>query len=505
MIMVKGVKKYFRLNKYTVIASLLLIFLAAVVVRFYGFNNPIADWHSWRQADTAAVTRNFVKQGYTPLYPKFDAENSLNAGSLPNPNRYFFAEFPIYNSIVYAGYTVIGTFTIEQWGRLVSIFFSSLAVVWLFLLVRLYSGERVALIAAGIYALLPYNIFYGQVIMPDPMHVSFGILSLYLVSLWTQKGKWWWAVLAGLAYAVTVLTKPYGLVLLLPIGYLIFRTWKFKAFARPALYFFAALGLIPLALWRQHISGYPEGQFATDWLFNQGNIRFTGAYFRWLIFDRMNRLIFATGGFVLFWIGIIVGNTKKEGYFYYFWLASIFLFFIVIAKGNVTHDYYQMPLVPIGAIFIAKGVDFLLTFGKEWFQKSLNIGIAAVLLLVMLAFGWYEVRDYFNINRRAIVEAGRAADRLLPKDAKVIAPYDLDPAFLYQTNRYGWTIGADKIPQWINAGAGYLVSVNYDDPTNYYISHCHVVERTTEWVIVDLKKCDAEVQEKLKEQREQTP
>ena len=468
---------------------LIIIMIGGFIVRFYRFNNPIADWHSWRQADTAAVTRNFVKQGFTPLYPKFDAENSLNERQLPNPNRYFFAEFPIYNILVYAGFTSFGHFTIEQWGRLISIFFSTLSIGFLYLLVRKYSSERIALISSFVFAFLPYNIYYGRVIMPDPMHICFSVLSLYLVTLWVRLGKWYLALLSGLAFTIAVLTKPYALVLLLPIAYLMLSKWRLRIYKIPSVYLFTVVGIVPFILWRRHINMFPEGQFGTTWLFNQGNIRFTGAFFRWLIYDRMNRLIFATGGFVLFWLGVIKAETEKEGFFYYTWFLSVLIFFTVIARGNVTHDYYQMPIVPIGSIFVAIGFDYLISNGNKFHQRAINTGIALILMVLMFSFGWYEVRGYFNINHPEIVEAGIAADKLLPKDARVITPYDNDSAFLYQTNRHGWTFGGDKIPKWISEGAQYLVSVNYDDITNIYIKNCVVVTKTPSYAIINLTKC----------------
>lgn len=475
--------------KYQLFIIIPLLFVLTFVPRLYRFNNPIADWHSWRQADTAAVTRNFVQEGYTPFFPKFDTMNSLNETQTPNPKRYFFAEFPLYNSAVYIFYRAFHHFTLEQWGRIISILSSSFATICLYFLVREYSNKRIAFFSALFFAILPYNIYYGRVIMPDPMHILFSILTLYLVTIWLKTEKWYFSLLAGLACTVAVLTKPYALVLLLPIAYLFFTKWQFKTVLKPWVYIFAAIGLFPLFLWRQHINNYPEGMFGTTWLYNQGNIRFTGAYFRWLIYDRMNRLIFATGGFALFWIGFIKGYAKKEGLFYYLWFAAIWLFFIVIAKGNVTHDYYQMPLVPVGCIFMAIGLDVLLTSGHTLLQRGINIFVAFVLVLTMLAFGWYEVRDYFNINHPEIVQAGQWVDTHLPKNATVIAPYDEDPAFLYQTNRIGWTFGRDKIPQFIKEGAQYLVSVNYDDDTNYWMKKCTVVEKNPSFVVVDLRHC----------------
>src|SRR5258708_28401070 len=75
---------------------LVLIVLSGFIVRLYRFNNPIADWHSWRQSDTSAVSRNFVKNGIDFLHPTFDDLSNVPSG-LDNPKGYRFVEFPLYN------------------------------------------------------------------------------------------------------------------------------------------------------------------------------------------------------------------------------------------------------------------------------------------------------------------------------------------------------------------------------------------------------------------------
>jgi dolichyl-phosphate-mannose-protein mannosyltransferase len=466
----------------------IFLFLLTFLPRLYKIDNPIADWHSWRQADTAAVSRNFIKEGLTPFYPKFDSLNSLNAYSDQNPNRYFFAEFPIYNLFTYPFYKTFGVN--ELWARLVSVIFSSLTSVFLYFLVKQFSSKRAAFLAGAFFAIIPFSIYYGRVVMPDPTHIFFSVLSLYLIAIWTKNQKMSIAILAGLASSITLLTKPYGLILILPAGYLMLRKWGFKLFKNKQFYIFTILTLLPFGLWRWHINQHPEGMFGTDWLFNQGNIRFTGAFFRWLVFERMNKLIFATGGFVLFFLGLIRGRSKKEGWFYFLWLLAVLIYFVVIAKGNVTHDYYQMPILPIGAILMAKGFEFLLMFGNGLKQRIINFCIALGLVGLMLAFGWYEVRGFFNVNHWEIVKAGQAVDKLLPQEAKIIAPYSSDSAFLYQTNRYGWTVGnKPAVEKFIEQGATHLVSVNFDEDTNYWMSKCKTLEKTHEYVIIDLKDC----------------
>jgi len=80
---------------------LALIFALALLLRLYKIDNPIADWHSWRQADTAAVSRNFLKYGFNPLYPRFD-DLSCTASMRENPQGWRFVEFPIFN-LIHAG------------------------------------------------------------------------------------------------------------------------------------------------------------------------------------------------------------------------------------------------------------------------------------------------------------------------------------------------------------------------------------------------------------------
>ena len=93
----KNLLKIFKNEKFW----LALIFILALLLRLYKIDNPIADWHSWRQADTAAVSRNFLKYGFNPLYPRFDDLSSIPSGK-ENHQGWRFVEFPIFN-LIHAG------------------------------------------------------------------------------------------------------------------------------------------------------------------------------------------------------------------------------------------------------------------------------------------------------------------------------------------------------------------------------------------------------------------
>lgn len=488
--MLKVKKPKMKIKTLLEIFFLSVIFGLSFLLRTYRLDNPVADWHSWRQSDTAAVARSFATEEFNILYPKAHNYFKQSPGDLSNPNRYFLNEFPLYNAMVAIIYKLYGVK--EVYARLVSIFASSLTVIFLYLLVKKYQSKFVAGLSALFYAILPYNIYYGRVIMPDPTYILFSVLALYLVTLWLEKESIILAILAGICLALAMLVKPYAIFLGLPVAYLILRKWRLKAVKKVSFYLFGFLALIPFILWRIHINRHPEGMFGSEWLINATNIRFKGSFFRWIIFDRMNRLIFATGGFVLFWLGLIAQRTKKEGLFFLSWLIAIALYIAYFAMGNVTHDYYQIPLVPIGCIYMAKGFEFLWTLEQDQIGRMINKSLAVIFVLLMLAFGWYEVRGYFNINRWEIVKAGKRIDELTPKEAKVIAPYDRDPAFLYQTNRNGWSglRNLQELKEDINEGATYYVSVNFDELTHKLINNCQVVEKTQEYVIINLQGCN---------------
>ena len=158
------------------ILVLSLIILIGFALRLYKINRPLADWHSWRQTDTAAVARNFIKEGYNPFIPKYD-DMSSQANTLDNPDRYRFVEFPIYNSIIAAVWKITGISILTA--RLVTVFISLGSTVLLYFVVKHFSDRRTATLTAFFFATIPYNVFYSSAILPGPLMV-FGVLGLYL-------------------------------------------------------------------------------------------------------------------------------------------------------------------------------------------------------------------------------------------------------------------------------------------------------------------------------------
>jgi len=245
---------------------------------------------------------------------------------------------------------------------------------------------------------------------------------------------------------------------------------------------------VPLLWWRNWIAQFPEGIPVYEWLLNKDNIRFKGAWFHWLFAKRIGELLLGFWGLIPFGIGLLSQGEKKEG-----WLSHIFgfgslLYIAVFAAGNVQHDYYQILLLPAVSIYTAKGLMWM--FSEKRFSILSRVGVISVCLLFMLAFSWFTMRTYYWINRPEIIEAGVAADRLLPKEAKVIAPYNGDTTFLYQTGRQGWPLGFD-IDEKIAMGATHYVTVSPTDAdfeTMELAKKYTVLVRNDRYAIIDLTR-----------------
>lgn len=469
-----------------------LILLLAFILRLYKIHEPIADWHAWRQTDTAAVSKIYAQEGIDLLHPKYFDISNVQSG-FDNPQGYRFVEFPLFNLIHVSLYSVIGIWNIDVWARLTTIIFSVLATLFIFLIVKKYLSLRAAYCATFFYAVLPFSIYYGRSVLPDTAMIASVLGGIYFFARWLDSKKDSqvtifspWFLLSLLFTVCALLFKPYALFFLLPMGVLAIEKFGWSFIKKWPLWVFALVSVIPLALWRMWITQFPEGIPVSSWLFNAGNIRFKGAYFYWIFGERISQLIL--GYYVTFAIVGLFKHLKEKHFFFYisFFISSL-IYLVVIARGNVQHDYYQIAIIPSLAILIGRGVEFLFSIEGK-INKVIAIGITVVSTFLMLSLSWYHVRDYFNINNRAMVEAGVQADRVLPKDAKVLAPREGDTTFLYYINRQGWPHQQASTEELIQKGATHMIILEPSEQQRAELQNTYpVMASESGYMIVELK------------------
>jgi MFS family permease len=475
-----------KLVEYLILAVILVI---AVRVRLYKIENPIADWHSWRQADTSSVSRYFFQHGINLLYPKYDDRSSLASGK-PNPQGYRMVEFPLYNAL-HALFARTGWWNFEETGRILSVIFSVAAIFCLWGVVRLLSGPFVAITSALIMASLPFGIYYSRVVLPDPLMTFLWLLGtwVFLAGWFKQPRNWQMIFLSSVIWSVGMVVRPYLVFFSLPIIFFVFQEYKLKVLKKPAFWLYLAVLVTPFILWRLWIRQFPEGIPASGFLYNYSHLRFGPAWFRWLFGERLAWLILGGWGLIPLMLGLVGKSTKKENWFYQLWFFGVLLYFSVFAGGNVMHDYYQAITIPVLSVLIAKGIEFAFAPKRDFIWPVLPI-LTTFSVLMMLGLTWYQVREYYNINNWSIVHAGQRANEILPQNVLVVAPYQGDTAFLYQINRPGYPIIEGDIKNMVDyQKVNYYVSVNYDAATRKIMGEGEykIIEQTPEYVIVKLR------------------
>jgi len=147
---------------------------------------------------------------------------------------------------------------------------------------------------------------------------------------------------------------------------------------------------------------------------------------------------------------------------------------------------------------MAKGASFLIR-EKRIVSRVVSYLVLIFCLLVMMAFGYYEVRGFYDL-KMGVDLAGEAVDRLTEKDALVITGDTADVTLLYNCNRYGWVIGygaaypvdENSIEMLENRGADYFVTTKVgdfegnDELKDYFEDKHKLVEKTNEYLIYEL-------------------
>lgn len=485
--MSKLIKRVINL-KYIEYIILALLLILGLFVRLYKIDSPVADWHSWRQADTASVTRNYVNSGLNLLYPKYHDISSIQTGYL-NFEGLRLVEFPIFNLFHFLLVMTLPSVSFDALGRLTSVIFSIFSGLFLFLIGKRYLGKWGGILSSFFFLFIPFNIYFSRVILPEPLCVFFSLFSLWLFIKYIDSEKTFYLFTSGIIFSLALLIKPFALFYAFPMVYLLLNKYEIKKiFSTPKLLInlliFTDLVLVPLLLWRAWVGKHPEGIPYFTWAFNGDLIRFRPAFWRWIFGERIGKLILGIWGLIPFIIGVVV---KKRNYFGISLMLGALVYTTIVATASVRHDYYQILIIPPICLVAAEGS--LCLWGNNIFNKWVARPILIFSILLSLGMGWYQVKEYYKIDHPEIIAAGQAVDRLTSKDALVIAPYNGDTAFLYQTKRRGWPVVDDSIENIVKLGATVYVSANLGSgDTKYVEAKYKTIEKTSQYIIVDLTK-----------------
>jgi len=413
----------------------LAIFLIAILIRLVGITMPILEGSATRQTQTAMISRNFFNDGFDILYPRVDS-----AGT---DKGYHLLEFPIVTALAALIYGLLGG--AHAWvGRLISIVFFAGAFLFLYDLTRRLFSERTAIWAVIVFSISPLSIIFSRTFMPDFAMLFFCIGSIYFMYLYSSAGSRSGFWLSCAFSAVALLAKPQSFYIVVPLIYLLWQKEKVRFFLSPRNWIYLIIALLPAILWYTH-AGSVMRQLSAGEAYNFEFLHwFQPRLFlqKELYIDLLNIYsgIFLTPvGFALF-IGALFLKTAKEKALIWAWFAGVILFMAVF-NSHIDLEYYNLIMLPVASIFIARMIEFLATL--DWRQKTfLKNRVAQVILCIILLAPILRYALYAYIvprGYRYLPVAGERIQELSSKEDLIIASSAGGPQGLYFCDRKGWS------------------------------------------------------------------
>ena len=397
------------------------ILLLALGVRLKGITNPLLDDQAWRQADTASMAFNMLGR-LTDLPNVFLPQLNYD-GVTPQGVE---LEFPFLPYLLACTWTLLGW--ADLWGRLWSVALSLVTVGGIYYLGQKMFSDRVGLWAAAIYALMPLSIYYGRVVMPEPMAQAWSIWALAMVWQWRNspedRGVWW----IGLLMAGAILAKLPQLMLF-PVA-LLLGFYPFKYSQLGQLLRFSLIVLIPPVVYYVwvHFNVAPSSQFVSGIM--SGNMTAT-SNLNWNLLAKNIRLGLTDSVLLLSGVGLgrLIYSRSPVRLALLTW-GAIGILYVGVVCVRIPLDYYLVPILPLVALLSA--------YALEW----IDFLPATALVIVLLVLINWESYDYlapkYDWNEEYLTQASWIKENT--SDSSILVLSAPPPMTFYYAHRVGFRI-----------------------------------------------------------------
>jgi dolichyl-phosphate-mannose-protein mannosyltransferase len=364
---------------------------------------------SWREADDAAVARNYYREGMNPLYPRIDWR-----GTGPG---FAEMELPILSWTMAAAYQVTGVRPVI--GRVV-IYIVSLAGLAAFLMLAGYLLPPAAAAAAGLFvALNPLVARTASSLQPEAIMWACLMAAVLGFVGWLETGSRRDYALAVVATALAILAKAPAAHIGLLFIVLLLRKRGVSAFADPWVWLFGVATLAPGALWYWHAH-----QLWLTW----GNSLGVSNQAHWIGPD-----VLTTPSFFLnlakielrdvwAWVGLpvalygVIANRESPAVRLGLWWTVVTLVYYVLTIRTTSAEwaaYYHVVSVAPAALLVGAGLDAL--------ARS-RLVVAAIGAVAIAAFeARHIVADLHPHAYNALYADAQAFAPLVPHDALIVA------------------------------------------------------------------------------------
>lgn len=375
-------KSLFASSRYVLIPVLVLIFGLGLGIRLYDLTDLPLDFHPTRQLLSALKARGMYYQTLSDV-PKWQREMAIQQWKLKAT-----VEPPVLETIVATTYRFSGE---QLWvARIYSSLFWVLGGIFLFLLARDLISIDGAVVATAFYLFLPYAVTASRSFQPDPLMITLILLFWWALSRWAKHPSWGWATLAGLGGGLAIFIKLAAVFFIIggALGVLLSH-YRIRDLAHNSqVWVMAILGALPGVIYIIY------GVFVSGFLTQQFSGRFFPEmliepifYVRWA--GKVN-LVMSPPVAMLGLLGLFFVSTRPSR------IAILSLWAAYVAYGLIfnyhiaSHDYYNLPLIPIVGLSLAAFADFVCVRLRQITAKGfvLRLAAAGILLYGLVAPLW---------------------------------------------------------------------------------------------------------------------
>ena len=441
------------------IAAVVLLLLG-IGLRFFDLTDEPIDFHPTRQLRGAIVARGI----YYDLLPNAEESIRQQAESFRRSTGQY--EPPILESLVAITYLLIGreAFWIA---RIYNTLFWTIGGIALFFLARLISSasipkcllqgtQTIGMISASLalvyYLVLPFSVQASRSFQPDPGMVVWVLCASLGYYQWSTQERWKWAILAGVASGLAILTKA---VAFYPIFSTLLAVLVYKLIHREnakiselfiniirnrQLWVIVILAITPVVLSSLGKQSRAEEYFST-WTIALSHLllqpRF---YLRWI---NLAQELLSPLALLIAFIGILLARGRNLALLLGLW-TGYFIYGLTLPYQMDTHSYYHLQLVPLSAISMSPVFGRIVA--QIYYSRPLVRVVASLGTIVIILFmSWQAIIPLYQEDYRGEPAYWREIASYLPSDSKTIA---LTQDYGFRLMYYGWR----KVTLWPNRG-----------------------------------------------------
>jgi hypothetical protein len=393
-----------------------VFFITAFGIRIYRITEPPLDFHPTRQYHSALIARGYYFE-HLPSTPQWQKDIAIKNRQLVG-----LIEPPILEHLAFWGYRILGGEYL-WFPRAMSTVFWLIGGVFLFLLAKKISSTLdAALFSTAFYLFLPYGISASRSFQPDPMMVMALIISLYTIWQYFAQPSKLRLIVAAAISACALFIKPMSVFIIfgafIPLAIYCFGIRR-ALFNKNTL-IFVTIVFLPSVIYYGYgllIAGFLKKSTQSillQWLL------LTSKFWRgWLaqIEKALGLVPFIAGllGIFMFCKG------KAKVMIIGLWIGYL-VYATMFPYATHTHNYYQLPYIPIVALCLTPIADLVVTRLNQTCTKlAWRIPVFAVMVLSIFLVLYHVKKQLFHPHFENHIKISKEIGELVHHNSKTIA------------------------------------------------------------------------------------